>query len=84
MSREDRGLVYVAAFVPGDGQSLVDLTNLPEGAGDMVRANMVVDGDPPVATMPAAVAARRSTASARPSRRHGRSSSSARRLSPRS
>jgi pimeloyl-ACP methyl ester carboxylesterase len=45
-------LVYVAAFVPADGQSLVDLANLPEGAGDGVQANMVVEGDPPVATMP--------------------------------
>jgi pimeloyl-ACP methyl ester carboxylesterase len=45
-------LIYVAAFLPADGQSLVDLTRLPEGAGDMVQANMVVEGDPPVATMP--------------------------------
>src|SRR5438552_2315995 len=45
-------LVYVAAFLPADGQSLIDLTQLPEGAGDAVQANLVVDGDPPVATMP--------------------------------
>ena len=45
-------LVYVAAFAPADGQSLLDLTSLPEGAGDQVQANIVVDGDPPVATMP--------------------------------
>jgi pimeloyl-ACP methyl ester carboxylesterase len=45
-------LVYVAAFLPADGQSLIDLTALPEGAGDQVQANLVVDGDPPVATMP--------------------------------
>jgi pimeloyl-ACP methyl ester carboxylesterase len=44
-------LVYVAAFVPADGQSLIDLTQLPEGAGDAVQANLVVEGDPPVATM---------------------------------
>jgi pimeloyl-ACP methyl ester carboxylesterase len=49
-------LVYVAAFLPDDGQSLVDLTKLPEGAGDMVQENMVVEGEPPVATMPAAAA----------------------------
>jgi pimeloyl-ACP methyl ester carboxylesterase len=49
-------LIYVAAFLPADGQSLVDLTQLPEGAGDMVQANMVVDGDPPIATMPRDVA----------------------------
>src|SRR4051795_5203284 len=49
-------LVYVAAFLPGDGQSLVDLTKLPEGAGDMVQENMDVDGEPPVGTMPAEAA----------------------------
>jgi pimeloyl-ACP methyl ester carboxylesterase len=45
-------LVYVAAFLPQDGQSLIDITQLPEGAGDSVQANLVVDGDPPVATFP--------------------------------
>ena len=46
-------LVYVAAFIPKDGQSLLDLTKLPEGAGDQVQANIVVEGEPPVAVMPA-------------------------------
>jgi pimeloyl-ACP methyl ester carboxylesterase len=45
-------LVYVAAFLPQAGQSLIDLTKLPEGADDQVQANLVVSGDPPVATMP--------------------------------
>ncbi len=45
-------LVYVAAFAPQDGQSLLELTQLPEGAGDQVQANVIVEGDPPVATMP--------------------------------
>ena len=45
-------LVYVAAFLPADGESLIDLTHRPEGAGDAVQAGLVVDGDPPVATMP--------------------------------
>jgi pimeloyl-ACP methyl ester carboxylesterase len=45
-------IVYVAAFVPEDGESLLDLTRLPEGAGDQVQANVVIEGDPPVATMP--------------------------------
>ena len=45
-------LVYVAAFLPADGQSLIDLTQLPEGKGDAVQAGLVVEGDPPVATMP--------------------------------
>lgn len=44
-------LVYVAAFAPQDGQSLLDLTQLPEGAGDQVQANVVIEGEPPVATM---------------------------------
>jgi pimeloyl-ACP methyl ester carboxylesterase len=44
-------LVYVAAFIPHDGQSLIDITRLPEAAGDQVQANLVVEGDPPVATM---------------------------------
>lgn len=47
-------LVYVAAFAPQDGQSLLDLTRLPEGSGDQVQANIVIEGDPPVAIMPAA------------------------------
>lgn len=45
-------LVYVAAFLPGDGQSLVDLTSLPEGADDLVQQTVVVQGDPPVGTLP--------------------------------
>lgn len=45
-------LVYVAAFLPKDGQSLLDLTKLPEGAGDQVQANITVEGEPPVAVMP--------------------------------
>lgn len=44
-------LVYVAAFLPRDGQSLLHLTALPEGEGDQVQANIVVDGEPPVATL---------------------------------
>jgi pimeloyl-ACP methyl ester carboxylesterase len=47
-------LVYVAAFLPKDGQSLLDLTKLPEGDGEQVLANVVVEGEPPVAVMPAA------------------------------
>jgi pimeloyl-ACP methyl ester carboxylesterase len=46
-------LVYVAAFLPKDGQSLLDLTRLPEGAGDQVQANITIEGEPPVAVMPA-------------------------------
>ena len=46
-------MVYVTAFLPQDGQNLIGLTELPEGEGDMVQANVVPDGDPPVTlTMP--------------------------------
>jgi len=45
-------LAYVAAFIPEDGQSLLDLTALPEAADDQVQANIVVMGDPPIARMP--------------------------------
>jgi pimeloyl-ACP methyl ester carboxylesterase len=48
-----RALVYVTAFIPKEGQSLLDLTKLPEGAGDQVQANLTIEGEPPVATMPA-------------------------------
>src|SRR6202045_1826172 len=47
-------LVYVAAFLPKDGQSLLDLTKLPEGCGEQVLVNVVVEGERPVAVMPAA------------------------------
>jgi pimeloyl-ACP methyl ester carboxylesterase len=45
-------LIYVGSFIPQDGQSLIGLTELPEGEGDQVQANMVVEGDPPVGRMP--------------------------------
>jgi len=45
-------LVYAAAFLPGDGQSLKDLTELPEGADDLVQANVTVSGNPPVGSLP--------------------------------
>jgi pimeloyl-ACP methyl ester carboxylesterase len=50
-------LIFVCAFMPADGQSLLDLAHLPEGAGDMIQANIVVEGDPPVATLPPEAAA---------------------------
>jgi pimeloyl-ACP methyl ester carboxylesterase len=46
-------LIYVCAFMPRNGQSLLDLTQLPEGADDQIQANLVVSGDPPVATLSA-------------------------------
>ena len=49
-------LIYVSAFVPQDGQSLRRPDRLPEAAGDQVQANIVVEGDPPVARMPAEAA----------------------------
>jgi pimeloyl-ACP methyl ester carboxylesterase len=47
-------LVYVAAFLPKNAQSLLDLTKLPEGSDDQVQANILIEGEPPVAVMPAA------------------------------
>ena len=44
-------LVFVCAFMPGDGQSLLALTDYPEGADDQIQANLAVSGDPPVATL---------------------------------
>lgn len=46
-------LVYVSAFMPKNGESLLDLTHLPEGAGDQVQANLLVDEAAAEATMPA-------------------------------
>ena len=46
------GLIYVAAFLPQPGESLIQITQMPEAAGDSVQANLVVEGDPPVSTMP--------------------------------
>src|SRR5215475_4682622 len=51
-------LVYVAAFMPKNGQSLLDLTRLPEGADDQVQANISIAGEPPVAIMPAGASRR--------------------------
>jgi pimeloyl-ACP methyl ester carboxylesterase len=44
-------LVFVASFMPANGQSLLDLTRLPEGEGDMIQANIVVEGEPPLASL---------------------------------
>lgn len=50
-------IVYVSAFLPKNGQSLMDLVKLPEGADDEVQQNMIVEGDnPPVARLPAEAA----------------------------
>ena len=46
-------LVFVCAFMPSDGQSLLDLTRLPEGKDDMIQANLTIEGDPPVAVLSA-------------------------------
>jgi pimeloyl-ACP methyl ester carboxylesterase len=51
-------LVFVCAFMPSNGQSLLDLTKLPEGAGDQIQANLTIEGDPPVARLSDEVTAR--------------------------
>jgi pimeloyl-ACP methyl ester carboxylesterase len=50
-------LVYACAFMPASGQSLLDLTRYPEGAGDQIQANIRIEGDPPVAYLPDEAAA---------------------------
>ena len=44
-------LIFMAAFMPSNGQSLLELTQLPEGEGDMIQANVVVEGEPAVAAL---------------------------------
>ena len=46
-------LVFVAAFMPANGQSLLDMTHLPEAEGDLIQANVVIEGEPPVAVLSA-------------------------------
>lgn len=49
-------LVYLAAFRPVDGESLLDLSSLPEDAGDGVQANVTIAEDPPVSVFDVAQA----------------------------
>jgi pimeloyl-ACP methyl ester carboxylesterase len=49
-------LIYVTAFMPANGQSLLELTQLPEGQDDQIQANIVIEGEPPVATLSAEAA----------------------------
>lgn len=41
-------LVYLAAFRPVDGESLLDLAHLPEGADSQFEEYLSVTGDPPI------------------------------------
>jgi pimeloyl-ACP methyl ester carboxylesterase len=45
-------VIYLTAFLPRNGQSMLDLAGTPEGQGDQVQANMVVAGEPPMGTFP--------------------------------
>lgn len=49
-------LVYVTAFAPFDGQSLLDLARLSEGEGDEIPVDVVLEGETPVVVMADAVA----------------------------
>jgi pimeloyl-ACP methyl ester carboxylesterase len=51
-------LVFVCAFMPSNGQSLLDMTRLPEAAGDRIQENLTIEGDPPVAVLSAEATAR--------------------------
>ncbi|MGH2860659.1 MAG: alpha/beta fold hydrolase [Solirubrobacteraceae bacterium] len=44
-------LVYLAAFVPVPGESLLTLTHRPEAADDQIQANLTLSGEPPVAEL---------------------------------
>jgi pimeloyl-ACP methyl ester carboxylesterase len=44
-------VVYLTAFLPRNGQSLLDLAGSPEGEGDQVQANLQVSGEPPMGTL---------------------------------
>jgi len=46
-----RSLIYLTAFVPEDGESLIELTHRPEAADDEIQNRLVVEGDPPVASV---------------------------------
>ncbi len=41
-------LVFVCAFMPSNGQSLLDMAQLPE-SDDQIQENLTIEGDPPVA-----------------------------------
>jgi pimeloyl-ACP methyl ester carboxylesterase len=52
MPERVESLIFVSAFMPSNWQSLLDLTHLPEGKDDMIQANIVIEGEPPVAVLP--------------------------------
>ena len=51
-------LVFVCAFMPSNGQSLLDMTQLPEGKGDQIQENLTIEGDPPVPLLSAEATAK--------------------------
>ena len=51
MPEQVSALVYLCAFVPVDGESLLVLTPRPEAADDQIQANLTISGDPPVAEL---------------------------------
>jgi pimeloyl-ACP methyl ester carboxylesterase len=51
-------LVFVCAFMPSNGQSLLDMTQLPEAAGDQIQENLTIEGEPPVAVLSAEATAK--------------------------
>ena len=50
-------LVFVCAFMPANGQSLLDMAQLPE-SDDQIQANLTIEGDPPVAILSAEATAK--------------------------
>ena len=75
-------LVFVCAFMPSNGQSLLDMTQLPEGKGDQIQANLTIEGDPPSQLSRPRQRPRSSTTTARRSRLPGRCRSDVRSRRP--
>ena len=73
-------LVFVCAFMPSNGQSLLDMTQLPE-SDDQIQANLTIEGDPPVAILSAEATAKAIYNDCTSTRSRGRWRSGARRRS---
>src|SRR6266852_9557129 len=59
LAKRAKVILWISSVTPppcvySAADSLLDLTKLPKGDGEQVLANVVVEGEPPVAVMPAA------------------------------
>jgi pimeloyl-ACP methyl ester carboxylesterase len=51
-------LVYISGYLPRDGQSMLDLTRLPEAADEELESSMTIDGQPAVGVLTSRAASR--------------------------